>query len=180
MNNLLGNFSRAIGESFSDVATQTSAQSQRNEQLSKLNVKQKEINIKIEKNCTLIGQEVVNKVRKEEAISQELLISLFEPIKKLDIEKAEILEAIKQIKLQQAEQVKAEELIKTKKQVSEKLQKLQELKDLGVIDEDEYEVTQIKINKKVNNFDKLYNLKVAFERNLINEDEYMSRKAMLE
>lgn len=56
MSKILGNLGRAISESFADVSTQTSAELQRNDQLYKLEVKLKEIDIKIEKNCTLIGQ----------------------------------------------------------------------------------------------------------------------------
>ncbi len=90
------------------------------------------------------------------------------------------MEVIKEIKAKQAEQLKSQELIIAKKQVQDELHKLQELKDMGVIDVEEFEVTEAKLNKRVNNFEKLYNLKIAFERNLISRDEYLSRKAMLE
>ncbi|MHC5769448.1 MAG: hypothetical protein ACYTXI_28315 [Nostoc sp.] len=180
MSKILGNLGRAISESFADVSTQTSAELQRNDQLYKLEVKLKEIDIKIEKNCTLIGQAVVDNLRKSEGIYQESLMPLFHPIKELDEEKKKILAAIREIKSQQADQLKAQELIRTKKQVQEELQKLQELKDLGVMDEDEFEVTQAKLNKRINNFEKLYSLKIAFERNLISQDEYIKRKALLE
>jgi hypothetical protein len=180
MNNFLGNLGRAISEGISDVSTQTSAEAQRNEQLSKLEIKLKEIDLKTEKNCTLIGQAIVDNLRKGEPIHQESLMPLFHPIKDLDEERKQILEAIREIKSQQADQLKAQELIRTKKQVQEKLQKLQELKDLGVMDEDEFEVTQAKLNKQINNFEKLYSLKIAFERNLISQDEYIKRKTMLE
>ena len=54
------------------------------------------------------------------------------------------------------------------------------VKSLEVIDEDEFEIAQIKLNKKVNNFEKLYSLKIALERGLINTEEYTQRKALLE
>ncbi|MBE8969065.1 hypothetical protein IQ277_23430 [Nostocales cyanobacterium LEGE 12452] len=180
MNNFLGNLGRAISEGISEASTQTSAEVQRNEQLSKLEIKIKEIDLKTEKNSTLIGQAVVDNLRKGDPVVQEFLMPLFHPIRELDEQRKQVLEAIKEIKSQQADQLKAQELIKLKKQVQEEVQKLQELKDLGVMDEDEFEVTQAKINKRVNNFEKLYSLKIAFERNLINSDEYIKRKAMLE
>lgn len=51
---------------------------------------------------------------------------------------------------------------------------------MGVIDEEEFEVTEVKLNKRIHNFDKLYSLKTAFERNLISQNKYIKRKAMLE
>ena len=180
MNNFLGNLSRAISEGVSEVSTQTSAEAQRNEELSKLEIQIKEIDLKLEKNYTLIGQVVADNLRKGEPIHQELIIPVFRPIKDLDEKRKEILEAVKEIKSQQADQLKAQELLRVKKQVQEELQKLQELKNLGVIDEEELEVTQAKLSKRVNNFEKLYSLNVAFQRNLVSKDEYTKRKAMLE
>jgi hypothetical protein len=180
MNKFLGNLSRAINEGFSEVSTQTSAEYQRNEELSNLEVKIKEIDLKIEKRYSLLGQEVADTLRKTEPVNQEFLIPLFIPIKELDWERQQLVEAIKEIKAKQADQLKAQELIRTKKQVQDELQKLQELKDMGVIDAEEFEVTEAKLNKRIHNFEKLYNLKTAFERNLISQDEYMNRKAMLE
>jgi hypothetical protein len=180
MSKFLGNLGRAINEGFSEVSTQTSANSQRDEEISNLEIKLKEIEFKLEKNYTLLGQGVADNLRKAEPIHQEFLASLFNPIQVLDKEREQIVEAIKVIKAKQSEQLKAQDLILVKKQVQEKLQKLQELKDLGVIDEEEFEVTQIKLNKGIQNFEKLYSLKTAFERNLIGKDEYLSRKALLE
>ncbi|WP_222620654.1 hypothetical protein [Sphaerospermopsis sp. LEGE 00249] len=51
---------------------------------------------------------------------------------------------------------------------------------LKVMDEEEFEIAQVKLNKRVNNFEKLYSLKIALERGLINEEEYTQRKALLE
>ncbi|MBC5795817.1 hypothetical protein H5968_11830 [Sphaerospermopsis sp. LEGE 00249] len=48
------------------------------------------------------------------------------------------------------------------------------------MDEEEFEIAQVKLNKRVNNFEKLYSLKIALERGLINEEEYTQRKALLE
>ena len=180
MNKFLGNLSRAINEGFSEVSTQTSAESQRNEELSNIEVKIKEIDIKIEKRYTLLGQTVADSLRKTEPVNQEFLVPLFIPIKELDWERQQLLEVVKEIKAKQADQLKTQELIIAKKQVQDELHKLQELKDMGVIDIEEFEVTEAKLNKRVNNFEKLYNLKIAFERNLISRDEYLSRKAMLE
>ncbi len=84
------------------------------------------------------------------------------------------------MKAKQAEQDKAEDLLRIKKEVEAELKKLEELKSLEVIDEDEFEIAQIKLNKKVNNFEKLYSLKIALERGLINTEEYTQRKALLE
>ena len=95
-------------------------------------------------------------------------------------EKIEILEKIKELKAKQAEQDKAEDLLRIKKEVEAELKKLEELKSLEVIDDEEFEIAQVKLNKKVNNFEKLYSLKIAFERGLINEQEYTQRKASLE
>ncbi|MFM6005963.1 MAG: SHOCT domain-containing protein, partial [Sphaerospermopsis kisseleviana] len=64
--------------------------------------------------------------------------------------------------------------------VETELKKLEELKSLGVMDEEEFEIAQVKLNKRVNNFEKLYSLKIALERGLINEEEYTKRKALLE
>jgi hypothetical protein len=180
MNNFLSNLGRAISEGVSEASTQTSAEAQRSEELSKLEIQLKEIDLKLEKNYTLIGQAVADNLRKGEPIHQELIMPVFHPIKDLDEKRKEILEAVKEIKSQQADQLKAQELIRAKKQVQEELQKLQELKNLGVIDEEEFEVTQAKLSKRVNNFEKLYSLNVAFQRNLISKDEYTKRKAMLE
>ena len=165
MNKFIGNLSRAINEGFSEVSTQTSAESQRNEELSNLEVKIKEIDLKIEKRYTLLGQTVADSLRKTEPVNQEFLVPLFIPIKELDWERQQLLEVIKEIKAKQADQLKAQELIIAKKQVQDELHKLQELKDMGVIDVEEFEVTEAKLNKRVNNFEKLYNLKIAFERN---------------
>ena len=109
-----------------------------------------------------------------------LLVPLFIPIKDLDWERQQLVEAMKEIKAKQAEQLKDQELIRTKKEVHAELQKLQELKDMGVVDAEEFEVKEAKLNKRINNFEKLYNLKTAFERNLISQDEYMNRKSTIE
>ncbi|MCW9681210.1 SHOCT domain-containing protein [Dolichospermum planctonicum UHCC 0167] len=71
-------------------------------------------------------------------------------------------------------------MLRIKKEVEAELKKLEELKSLEVIDDEEFEIAQVKLNKKVNNFEKLYSLKIAFERGLINEQEYTQRKASLE
>ena len=180
MSKFFGNLTRSISEGFSEASTQASAENQRNEEISKLEIKIKEIDLKLEKNYTLLGQSIADTLRQNEPINSEVLFPLFRPVKDLDYERGQILEEIKEIKAKQAEQLKAQELIRTKKQVQEEIQKLQELKSLGVIDEEEIEVTQAKLNKRIHNFEKLYSLKIAFERNLISQDEYKSRKAMLE
>ena len=48
------------------------------------------------------------------------------------------------------------------------------------MDEEEWEVSQAKLRKRVDNFEKIYSLKVAFDRGLINQEEYTKRKAILE
>lgn len=180
MAKFFNNLSRVIGEGFSEVSTQTSAEVKRNEEISNLEVILREVNLKVEKNYTLLGQAVADVLRKGEPVDQELTRPLFYPIKELDEERKQLLEAIKEIRSKQAEQLKAQELINAKKELMNELQRLQELKDLGVIDEEEFEVTQAKLNKRIYSFEKLYNLKTAFERKLISQDEYINRKAMLE
>lgn len=180
MANFLNNLGRVFNEGLSEISTQTSAESKRNEELSTLEVKLKEIDLKLEKNYSLLGQAVADTLRRVEPVDRESLMPLFHPIKDIDYERGQILAAIKEIKAKQADQLKAQELLDIKKQVQTEIQKLKELKDLGVIDEDEFEVSQAKLNKRVNNFEKLYSLKTAFERGLINQEEYTKRKAMLE
>ena len=180
MANFLNNLGRVISEGLSEVSTQTSAESKRNEEISNLEIKLKEIDLKLEKNYSLLGQAVADTLRRVESVDRESLMPLFHPIKDLDYERGQILAAIKEIKAKQADQLKAQELLNIKKQVQEEIQKLKELKDLGVIDEDEFEVSQAKLNKRISNFDKLHSLKTALERGLINQEEYMKRKAMLE
>lgn len=180
MNKFFGNLTRAVNEGFSEASTQASATYQRNEEISTLEIKIKEVDIKIEKKYTLIGQSIADKLRQNEPVTHELLFPLFIPIKDLDWERQQLVEAMKEIKAKQAEQLKDQELIRTKKEVQAELQKLQELKDMGVVDAEEFEVKEAKLNKRINNFEKLYNLKTAFERNLISQDEYMNRKSMLE
>lgn len=180
MSKFFGNLSRAINDGLSEVSTQASAEAQRNGELSNLEVKIKEIDLKIGKSYTLLGQAVADTLRKTEPVNQEFIIPLFIPIKELDWERQQLVEAIKEIKAKQADQLKTQELIITKKAVHSELQKFQELKDMGVIDAEEFEVKEAKLNKQIHNFEKLYNLKTAFERNLISRDEYMNRKAMLE
>lgn len=180
MANFLNNLGRVINEGLSEISTQTSAEAKRSEEISVLEVKLKEVDLKLEKNYSLLGQAVADTLRRVEPVDRESLMPLFHPIKDLDYERKEILEAIKEIKSKQADQLKAQELLNIKKQVETEVQKLKELKDLGVIDEDEFEVSQAKLNKRVSNFEKLYSLKTALERGLISQAEYMKRKAMLE
>lgn len=180
MASFLSNLGRVINEGLSEVSTQSSAEFKRNEELSILEVKLKEIDLKLEKNYSLLGQAVADTLRRVETVDRESLMPLFHPIKDLDYERGQILAAIKEIKAKQADQLKAQELLDIKKQVQTEVQKLKELKDLGVIDEDEFEVTQAKLNKRISNFEKLYSLKTALERGLINQEEYTKRKAMLE
>ena len=123
---------------------------------------------------------MADNLRKSESISKDTVGKLFHPIQKLDAEKSEILEKIKEVKAKQAEQDKADALLRTKKEVETELKKLEELKSLGVMDEEEFEIAQVKLNKRVNNFEKLYSLKIALERGLINQEEYTQRKALLE
>lgn len=180
MANFLNNLGRVFNEGMTEISTQTSAENKRNDEISTFEIKLKEIDIKLKNNYTLLGQAVADTLRRSELIDRDSLAPLFHPIKELDYERGQILEAIKEIKAKQAEQQKAQELLDIKKQVQVEIQKLQELKDLGVIDAEEFEVSQVKLNKRVNNFEKLYSLKTALERNLISKDEYMKRKAMLE
>ncbi|ELS01691.1 hypothetical protein Xen7305DRAFT_00013960 [Xenococcus sp. PCC 7305] len=176
----IGNISRAIGEGFSEAATTGLATSQRQDEMSKLEVQKREVELKLEKNYTLIGQQVADTLRRAETVDQNLLQSLFSPIAKLDREKEEILAKIKEIKAKQADQLKAQALIRVKKEVENEIAKLKELRDLDVIDQTEFEVTQAKLNKPVVNFERLYNLKIAFERNLITQEEYIERKEVLD
>ncbi len=178
MASFISNLGRVINERLSE-STQSSAESKRNEEISNLEIKLKEINLKLEKNYSLLGQAVAD-MRRVEPVNRESLMLLFHPIKDLDYEREQILAAIKEIKAKQADQLKAQELLDIKKQVQTGVQKLKELKDLGVIDEEEFEVTQAKLNKRISNFEKLYSLKTALERGLINQEEYTKRKAMLE
>jgi len=115
-----------------------------------------------------------------ESINEGNIQKLFASIQKLDEEQADILEKIKEVKAKQAEQEKGEELLRLQKQVEGELRKLDELKSLGVIDDDEFEVSQVKLKKKINNFEKLYSLRIAFERGLISQEEYNKRKEALE
>ena len=178
MSKFFNNISRAIGEGFSEASTQTQAESHRQTEISKLQTKVKEIDLKLGEYYTLIGQGVADVLRKTEVVEQDFLMSLFTPIQELDEEKEQILEEIKEIKAKQADQQKAQELIQLKKEVETEIKKLKELKDLSVIDEDEFELTQAKLNKRIHNFEKLYNLKIAYERNLISHDDYMKKKAL--
>lgn len=180
MSKFFSNIGRAIGEGFSEASTTTLAESQRQNEISKLEIKLKEVELKLEKNYTLIGQGVADILRKTEVVEQDFLESLFSPIQKLDLEREQISEVIKEIKAKQAEQLKAQELIQLKKEVENEVKKLKELKDLNVIDEDEFDLTQAKLNKRIHNFEKLYNLKIAYERNLISHDDYINKKATLE
>lgn len=180
MAKFFNNLGRVLNEGISEISTQTSAEAKRNEEILNLEIKVKEIDLKIEKNYTLLGQAVADTLRQVEPVEQEVLWSLFHPIKELDYERKQLVGVIKEIKAKQAEQLKAQELISIKKKVQDELQKLQELKDLGVVDEEEFEVAQAKLNKRIHNFEKLYSLKTAFERNLISQNEYISKKAILE
>jgi len=180
MTNFFKNLTQSFSESVAEASAKSTVDLQRQNEITKLEAQIKEINIKLQKQYILLGQSVADNFRKSESINQESLSKLFNPIEKLDQEKVEILEKIKEVKAKQAEQQKAEELLKIKKEVEADLRKLEELKSLGVIDEDEFEVNQVKLKKKINNFEKLYSLKVAFERGLINQEEYNKRKANLE
>jgi hypothetical protein len=180
MANFLKNLTQSLTEGVAEASTKSAADVQRQSELSKLQTQIKEIDIKLEKQYTLLGQLVADQLRKSEPINQDSVAKSFQPIQGLDTEKEVILEKIKEVKAKQAEQQKAEDLLRIKKEVESEIKKLDELKSLGVIDEDEYEVNQVKLNKRVNNFEKLYNLKVAFERGLINQEEYRTRKASLE
>ena len=180
MSNFFKNLTQSFGEGIAEASTKSSVDSQRQSEINKLEAQIKEIGIKREKQYTLLGQLVADNLRKSESISKEAVAKLFNPIRKLDGEKLEILEKIKELKAKQAEQDKAEDLLRIKKEVEAELKKLEELKSLEVIDEEEFEIAQVKLNKKVNNFEKLYSLKIALERGLINEQEYTQRKASLE
>ncbi len=180
MANFFKNLTQTLGEGLAEASTKSSVDSQRQSEINNLETQIKAIEIKLEKQYTLLGQLVADNLRKAESISNEAVAKLFNPIKKLDGEKLETLEKIKELKAKQAEQDKAEDLLRIKKEVEAGLKKLEELKSLEVIDEEEFEIAQVKLNKKVNNFEKLYNLKIARERGLINEPEYTQRKASLE
>ena len=180
MSNFFKNLTQSFGEGIAEASTKSSVDSQRQSEINKLETQIKEIEIKLEKQYTLLGQLEADNLRKAESISKEAVAELFNPIRKLDAEKIEILEKIKELKAKQAEQDKAEDLLRIKKEVEAELKKLEELKSLEVIDDEEFEIAQVKLNKKVNNFEKLYSLKIAFERGLINEQEYTQRKASLE
>lgn len=49
------NLSRVINEGYSEILTQTSAEAKRNEEILNLEIKLKEIDLKTEKNYTLLG-----------------------------------------------------------------------------------------------------------------------------
>lgn len=180
MTGFFKNFTQTFSEGMAEASTKSSVDFQRQSEINKLETQIKEIDIKLEKQYTLLGQLVADNLRKSESISKDAVGKLFHPIQKLDAEKREILEKIKEVKAKQAEQDKADALLKTKKEVETELKKLEELKSLGVMDEEEFEIAQVKLNKRVNNFEKLYSLKIALERSLINEEEYSKRKALLE
>jgi hypothetical protein len=128
MASFLSNLGRVINEGLSEVSTQSSAESKRNEEISNLEIKLKEINLKLEKNYSLLGQAVADTLRRVETVDRESLMPLFHPIKDLDYEREQILAAIKEIKAKQADQLKAQELLNIKKQVQTEVQKLKELK----------------------------------------------------
>ena len=180
LTNFFKNLTQSLSEGMSEASTKSSTDFQRQSEINKLETQIKEIEIKLEKQYTLLGQLVADNLRKSESISKDAVAKLFNPIKKLDGEKLELLEKIKELKAKQAEQDKAEDLLRIKKEVEAELKKLEELKSLEIIDEDEFEIAQVKLNKRVNNFEKLYSLKIALERGLINEQEYTQKKASLE
>lgn len=180
MTNFFKNLTQSITESVTEVSAKNTVDTQRQSELVKLEAQITEINIKLEKQYTLLGKSVTDNLRKNESINEGNIQKLFAPIQKLDEEQADILEKIKEVKAKQAEQQKAEDLLRLQKQVEGELRKLDELKSLGVIDDDEFEVSQVKLKKKINNFEKLYSLRIAFERGLINQEEYNKRKEALE
>lgn len=180
MTNFFKNLTQSITESVTEVSAKNTVDTQRQSELAKLEALITEINIKLEKQYTLLGKSVADNLRQNESINEGNIQKLFTPIQKLDAEQADILEKIKEVKAKQAEQEKGEELLRLQKQVEGELRKLDELKSLGVIDDDEFEVSQIKLKKKVNNFEKLYSLRIAFERGLITQEEYNKRKEALE
>ena len=180
MAGLFGNIGRAFSDSISEASTQTTVENQRQGELSKLEAQLRDIDLKLKNNYTLLGQETANLIRKDQEVDINSIASFFKPIQSLDTERQQILEAIKEVKSQQADQLNAQELIRTKKEVEAETLKLEELKNLGVLDEEEWEVSQAKLRKRVDNFEKVYSLKIAFDRGLINKEEYTKRKAILE
>jgi len=180
MANFFKNLTQSITESVTEVSAKNTVDTQRQSELVKLEAQITEINIKLEKQYTLLGKSVADNLRQNESINEGNIQKLFASIQKLDEEQADILEKIKEVKAKQAEQEKGEELLRLQKQVEGELRKLDELKSLGVIDDDEFEVSQVKLKKKINNFEKLYSLRIAFERGLISQEEYNKRKEALE
>lgn len=180
MANFFKNLTQSITESVTEVSAKNTVDTQRQSELVKLEAQITEINIKLEKQYTLLGKSVADNLRQNESINEGNIQKLFASIQKLDEEQADILEKIKEVKAKQAEQEKGEELLRLQKQVEGELRKLDELKSLGVIDDDEFEVSQVKLKKKINNFEKLYSLRIAFERGLITQEEYNKRKEALE
>jgi hypothetical protein len=179
MAGLFGNLKSSLTQSIAEVSTQTSAQNQRQTDMSKIETKVKEIDIKLGQQYLLLGQAIADNLRQGEEVHQESIYPLFFPIKDLDVERAKLMSEIAAIKSQQADQQKAQDLIQTKKEVAAEIEKLKELQGLGVIGEEEFELTEAKLKKRVDNFDKLYNLKIAFERGLITKEVFAERKAAM-
>lgn len=133
MANFFKNLTQSISESVTEVSAKNTVDTQRQSELAKLEAQITEINIKLEKQYTLLGKSVADNLRQNESINEGNIQKLFTPIQKLDAEQADILEKIKEVKAKQAEQEKAEELLRLQKQVEAELRKLDELKSLGVI-----------------------------------------------
>jgi len=92
MTNFFKNLTQSITESVTEVSAKNTVDTQRQSELAKLEALITEINIKLEKQYTLLGKSVADNLRQNESINEGNIHKLFALIQKLDAEQADILE----------------------------------------------------------------------------------------
>ncbi len=147
--------------------------------LTKLEAEKIDLSKRLDIEYIRIGKRITEFLREGGEIADPPTQSAFNSINKLDTEIAKIEAEIQKMKAESLERTETELLLEKELKAEQEIEKLKQLLVSGVYDQAEYDMKVATITNQVTHFKKLRALEDAYQKKLIDEVTYKTKKAQI-
>ena len=168
-----------IKKGVTEVAVSAGTGAMQSGAIKKTEIELADLNNKYDECYIIIGKRIAESLRTGEESSDEKVTEAFQRIQKFDLKRAELEAKIREIKGEKKELAEAAKLVKVEEEVEKEIAKCNELLEIGVDSQEEYDQKVATLRNKITNFKKLDALDQALAKSLISQDDYKKKKASL-
>lgn len=147
--------------------------------LAKLEAEMIDLTKRLEIEYIRIGKRVSEFLRQGEEMEDPTIQAAFQGVQKLDAEIAQKEVEIRKVKGEAADRVETAILLEKEAKAEQEIAKLKQLLDSGVYDQAEYDMKVAMFRNEIANFKKLRALEDAYQKKLIDESEYKTKRAQI-